>query len=382
MAYFTNSAFNRVNLHSTLQALAAGLGGIFVFVFMLKAGVPTAWVLTAVSGMTAGRFFMRPAVLVLAKRFGVRNCLVLGVFGEALVYPLLPTVHGLGWPLAGVILFSALGSVFYWTSLHATIAAVGDDDHRGKQVALMSTISTLVGAAAPLLGGWALATRGPIFTFWLAALVQAAAALPLFGLPSPPVIAAAPGVWRAARPAVLLQASDGWFSGGFYYAWQIGLFQVLNEKYLGYGGAMAIAALAGSAASLLIGGRIDIGRGRRWVWIAYGICAIAILAKAVALLNPIAAVLANTLSTLAPLILSPVMMAPIYTAAKASACPLRFHMATEGGWDIGCCTACLVAAALAGLGLPMALSVLTALAAVFAGARWLLRQYNTPREIA
>lgn len=381
MAYFTNSAFNRVNLHTTLQALAAGIGGIFVFVYMVRAGVPAPWVLATVSGMTAGRFVMRPAVLLVARSLGVRNCLVLGVFGEALVYPLLPSIHGLGWPLGGVILFSALGSVFYWTSLHATVAAVGDDDHRGKQVALMSTITAVVGTAAPLLGGWALANHGPTVAFWLAALVQASAALPLFGLPSPPVEASAPGVWRAALPAVLLQLSDGWFAGGFYYAWQIGLFQALNEKYVGYGGAMAFAALAGSTASLLIGSRIDVGRGRRWVWIAYGVCALASVAKAAALVNPIAAFLANTLNTLAPLVLTPVMMAPIYTMSKASPCPLRFHMATEGGWDVGCCAVCLLSAGLTGTGQPIAWSVLTALVAVFVGARWLLRQYNTRPEI-
>jgi hypothetical protein len=32
--------------------------------------------------------------------------------------------------------------------------------------------------------------------------------------------------------------------------------------------------------------------------------------------------------------------------AKRSPCPLRFHIATEGGWDLGCGMGCLLAAAL------------------------------------
>ena len=36
--------------------------------------------------------------------------------------------------------------------------------------------------------------------------------------------------------------------------------------------------------------------------------------------------------------------------AKASPCPLRFTIATEGGWDTGCILGCLLAAAFASVG--------------------------------
>jgi hypothetical protein len=39
VSFLGNDAINRVNLHATIQALAQGAGGVFVFVYLLKAGL-------------------------------------------------------------------------------------------------------------------------------------------------------------------------------------------------------------------------------------------------------------------------------------------------------------------------------------------------------
>ena len=54
--------------------------------------------------------------------------------------------------------------------------------------------------------------------------------------------------------------------------------------------------------------------------------------------------------------------------AKASPCPFRFQMATEGGWDVGCFAACLITAALAALGVSLAVALLLALPGIAAAA--------------
>ena len=69
------------------------------------------------------------------------------------------------------------------------------------------------------------------------------------------------------------------------------------------------------------------------------------------------------------------MMARVYNLAKASPCPFRFHMATEGGWDVGCCAGCLSAAALAAAGVPLSVPILLALAGAAVGVWLLLRSY-------
>jgi MFS transporter, DHA1 family, inner membrane transport protein len=377
VSFLGNDAINRVNLHTTIQALAQGAGGVFVFVYLLKAGVATPWVLCTLAAMTAGRFVLRPLVLVVARRQGVRAALMLGTILDAAIFPLLPDVHGPGPMLLLVIAVSACGSVFYWTSLHAYTALLGDAEHRGHQIGASAAASAVANIIAPWLGGWALGALGPAATFGLVAVVQVLAIAPLLGAPSPRVAETARLGWRTIRLAVVLQAGDGWFQAGFSYVWQIALFVALGEHFADYGGAMALAGLVGAAASLVAGRLIDLGHARVWVVVAYGACLLVTVLKAASLHSPALAVLANALATSAALLLEPVMMTRLYNLAKASPCPLRFHMATEGGWDVGCCAACLTAAALSAAGVPLSTAILLALAGAAVALWLLLRSYAT-----
>lgn len=375
MSYLANDAINRVNLHAALQALAQGAGGVFVFVFLLRAGVSAPLVLCALAAMTLGRLALRPLVLVVARRGGVRTSLILGTLLEAAIFLLLPAVRGPGLPLALVIGVGALGSVFYWTSLHAVFAALGDADGRGRQVGVRAAASAAANIVAPWAGGWALTVFGPAPAFGAVALVQAVAAAPLLGAPNPAAAEHPIAIDRAVRLAVALQAADGWFAAGFYYVWQIGLFLALGERFAGYGGAMALAGLAGAVATLGVGRIVDLGHGRALAVVAYAACVGVLVLKAASLASPPLAILANALAAPAALLLEPVMMSPIYNLAKASPCPLRFHMATEGGWDIGCAGGCLTAAGLTALHAPLGASILLALGGAGAGLALLRLSY-------
>ncbi len=376
MSFLGNDAINRVTMHSTIQALAQGAGGVFVFVYLLKAGVATPLVLCTLAAMNAGRFLLRPLVLVVARRRGLRATLMLGTVLEAAIFPLLAFVHGPGAMLLVVIAVGAFGSVFYWTSLHAYIALLGDAEARGRQIGVRAAAAAVANIAAPWAGGWALTALGPAATFGLVAVVQVLAIMPLVGLPSPRVAETATRDSRDLRLAVILQASDGWFGAGFYYVWQIALFLTLGQHFAAYGGAMALAGLVGAGASLTVGRFIDLGHGRVSVFVAYGACVLVLVLKAASLHSPALAVTANALATVAAMLLEPVMMTPVYNLAKASPCPLRFHMATEGGWDIGCGGACLAAAALTAAHEPLSASILLALGGVAAGFWLLPRRYG------
>jgi hypothetical protein len=150
-------------------------------------------------------------------------------------------------------------------------------------------------------------------------------------------------------------AADGWFASAFFFVWQIALFMSLGESFQAYGGAMALAALVGAASGLLLGRHIDAGYGKRAVLIAYGVGAFTLALRAGSLGTPWLAIIANALGSLAQCLQVPAMMTAVYNLAKASPCALRFHIATEGGWDAGCATGCLIAAALAASGVPLAM---------------------------
>jgi hypothetical protein len=374
MAFLRNRTVNWINLHSGIQALALGMGGVFVLVFLVRAGVSIPASLCAMALVFAVRFAIRPAVVGLAVRFGLKPLLVSGNLLVALQYPLLAEVRGIGWLLLGYCLLLALGDALYWPAYHAYFASLGDSEHRGHQVSAGVALNAIVGIVAPLIGAWALVSAGPRLAFAAVGVTQALAVVPLIGTPNVAVRREAPGAYGAALGAVFLAAADGWFGGIFVFVWQIALFRSLDQSYSAYGGAMALAALVAAVSGLLLGRHIDAGHGRRAAVVAYSVVAVTLLARAASLGTPWLAVGANALGALAGCLTIPALMTPIYNRAKASPCALRFHVATEGGWDVGTASVCLVSAALVARDVP--LSAVIALGFPGAGASLVaLRRY-------
>lgn len=376
MPHFDDHAIRRATFHYAIQAFATAAGGVFMLAFLLRAGVSAPIALLYQAGIVAGRFVIRPAVLPLAIRFGVRRLLIAGTLLTAANFLLIGQIGGPGWPLVALCLFSSLGYLLYWLCFHAYFAALGDPDRRGGQVGLREAIVAGVGVVAPLLGAWGLTTLGGPTTFALVALVMASAALPLIGAPDVAVAREAPDGYRVPWTGLGLMAGDGFMAAGFYFTWLIALFLSLDQNYAAFGGAAAAAALAGAASGLLLGRAIDAGRGRRAVVIAYACVAIVVLMRAFSLSTPWLAVIANAAGGLLTAIVTPVLMTPVYNLSKASRCTLRFHIATEGAWDLGCLVGCAGAAGLVAMGLPLSVPILTALLAVGALVALLFRYYG------
>ena len=313
-------------------------------------------------------------MLIAARRWGLKPLVISGNLVIALQYPLLAEVHGVDQSLLAYCLVSALGDTFYWTSYHSYFALLGDNEHRGHQISASVALAAIVGIVAPLIGAWALGELGPRLAFGATGLVQALAAVPLSATPNVRVPRTAPGALLAALPGVGLFMADGWFAVSYILVWQIALFLSLGASLAAYGGAMALAALVGAVSGLLLGRHIDAGHGRRAVAIAFSVVAVTLILRAVSVGTPWLAVAANALGALASCLLGPTQMTPIYNLATASPCALRFHVAAEGGWDIGCFSGCLVTAALIAHG--ATLSAVIPLAFLgWAGQLLLLRRY-------
>ncbi len=170
MAYLGNRTVNLVNLHYALHTLAMSLGGVFFAVYLLKAGLSVAAVLVAMALILFGRFLMRPLVLPIGRRIGLRGVLIAGSTFAALQYLLLAQVHGVGPMLVATLIVSSVGETLYWTSYHAYFAAMGDAEHRGHQVSAREAVARVVEIAGPVAGGWALTTLGPLWAFGFAAI--------------------------------------------------------------------------------------------------------------------------------------------------------------------------------------------------------------------
>jgi len=371
-----NRAVDRVNLHYGLQAFADGLGGIFVLAYLLRAGVSLTATLVVFAVLLGGRFVMRPAVLPFARRWGLRPALIAGSLLTAASFPILTLVHGIGPALAAFCLVSSFGGVFYWTCFHAYFAAVGDAQDRGRQIGVREALATALGIIAPAVGGWALATAGARWTFSAVGLTHALAALPLIGAPKVAIAPAAPGALRAARVGLLIYLADGPFAAGNFYLWQIALFLSLGESFSAYGGAVALAALIGAGCGIVLGRHVDARHGRRAVFVAYALSAAVIVFRALSVGSPLLAVTANAAGAVSNALVMPAMMTAVYNLAKASPCPLRFNIVTEGARDVSCGAAFLAAAVLVWAGAPISLTILMALPATAALAAVLRRCYE------
>lgn len=376
MSFFSNDAINRVNIHTGIQTLAQSAGGVFVLVYLLQAGVPLPLVLLTQAAMSAARFALRPLVVPLARWVGLRGTLIAGTVLEAAIFPLLPQVAGPDAWLVAVVVVGAVGSVLYWTSYHAYFAALGDAEHRGRQIGAREAIAAMINIVAPLAGGWALATLGPLPAFCAVGLIQASAATPLLGAPKVAVAAKAPSGMRAAAFPTAMMASDGWFSAGYHYVWMVALFVTLGSDFQVYGGALALAGVAGAAAGLVVGRLVDLGHGRRTTLVTYAIGVGVVIARAASLGNPWLSVAANAAGALFVGLQATVMMTPLYNRQQSSPCPLRFSVATEGGWDLGAAGACALAAALTAAGQPLSVSILLALPGAIAAVALLWRAYG------
>jgi MFS transporter len=368
MAFLRNRAVNWLNFHGGIRSLAEGMGALFILIYLLRAGFSIPASLCSIAAILAGRFVIRPTTLPLARRFGLRTVFIAGDLIMALEYVMLGRVHGVDESLLAYVLVASVGGTLYWTSQHAYYAAVGDSEHRGHQISAGQALGTLVGIVAPLIGAWLLASFGPRIAAATVGAVQALAVLPLLALPEVHVPEHAPGAFRASLPGMWLFMADGWFAASFQLLWQIALYLSLGSNLAAYGGAMALAALVGAVSGLLLGRHIDAGHWRHGVAITFSLISVTLLLRVLSVDTPWLAVTANAVSAVAFCLLAPVQMVPVYNLAKLSPCTLRFHIAAEGGWDVGGSVGCLTAAGLFALGVPLGPLMLMG----FTGVAWLV----------
>ena len=72
---------------------------------------------------------------------------------------------------------------------------------------------------------------------------------------------------------------------------------------------------------------------------------------------------------------APALGTAVYNQAKRSPCPLRFHIAAEGGWDLGGASAALICAGLLAAGAPLGACILLSLPGALASFVLLRRYY-------
>ena len=361
MRFFDNSAINRIYLHSGLQSMASNAGGVFVYIYLLKAGLALPLVFLTIACLMALRIVIRFCVVPVIKHIGLRNGVILGTLIEAASYLMLAHVRGFGFSLAGYIAVASLGTAFYWTCYHAIVARQGDAENRGAQVSAREAIFAVTGIIGPLFGGLALTLAGPLWAFAGAAVFSALSTLPLLGAARLPIVPEAELEPHSRFYAGGLAFSDGLVAASVSLIWRIVLFQTLGENFENFGGAMAVAGLCRAFMALIAGRLFDLGHHKRslQMGVLAGVCVV--MAQVLGYHAAWSAVLATMISAIGlPLYMS-ALMSPYYNLGQASRCPFRFNVVGENGFDSGAGLGCAAAALFAWTALPAAWSLLIGL---------------------
>src|SRR5579862_5999994 len=116
MAYFRNNAVNLLNLHYAIHSIAMTGAGAFVAAYLLKTGLSVPGVFLTFAAILLGRFLIRPLIIGLAVRFGLRLLIIAGTLLSAVQYPLLSLVHGAQPALYALIANGCVADTLYWPS--------------------------------------------------------------------------------------------------------------------------------------------------------------------------------------------------------------------------------------------------------------------------
>jgi MFS family permease len=371
-----NSDIQRLTLHIGILSFASALSSVFSVVFLVRVGLTPAQVFLAATAMVAGRFILRPIVLVWAPAIGLRRTLILGVVFSAVSCPMLAPVDGVGLALVAYLVVCALGQAFYWTCFHTFFSALGDTDRRGSQVGLLQALGALGGLFGPGIGGVLLTQLGPWADFGAGFVIMLVSVLPILRVAEPHLVRATPaGAYTAAKNGAMIYFADGWMQVSLTTAWSIVMFQALGGRYDSFGGTLSLAGLAGAAGGIMLGRLIDKGHARRALWLNAFILAACLVLRS-ATFGHVGAVIAVAVgTTLFSGLYVPSWLTAVYNEARISPCMLRFQFAAESGWDMGGVLAGGIAAAMCYWGLPIEAVILLALPMVPVQALLLERSY-------
>ena len=350
MRFFENSSINRIYLHSALFGLSERSGDVFVFVFLLKAGLALPIVFLSLAAIVLLRLVFRQMVLPFARHFGIRPTLIVGIAIGALAYIPIGYVHDAGPTLILFLVLLGLGDAFYWACFHATSAKLGDVEARGAQVSAVQVVYSMTNIVGPLLGGFLQVSAGPILAFLFAGLIRLLSVWPLLSTPDIKIDASAKISSKSKRFAAQVYFFDGFGNSCSGNAFALALFITLGQNFQSFGLALAGAAMFGAIMGLGIGRLFDLGHHQWSTGLGMIAVSLAVVAAAAGYRYPITAVAALALGAIAGPLYASAYNARVYNLSKASGDALRFQIWGEGGWDLGCAFGCMIAALLMWLG--------------------------------
>lgn len=174
---------NELYISLSLRALALGVGGLFVPLFLFDIGYSLVMIAVFYIVSMSMRIPMELVAAVVINNLGAKHTLTISyssLFLHFVALYLLPYFPWL-WPLAGF--FLATEMALFWVSYHLQVSSVRSRKKASSQVGMTIILRRLFMALGPLIGGVVASSYGVEYTLLLAAGLLIAASYPLFKTP-------------------------------------------------------------------------------------------------------------------------------------------------------------------------------------------------------
>ncbi len=286
----TKLAPGLVSLYSNriIQQVAAGLIGLFlpIFLFIYFWGSIHRVLLFYIASFVLFGLLV-PLGAILMSRIGLKISMILGSF-FLLGYFVFLYLLSNNWFFA---LFLALGCItlfriLYWTPYHTDFAEFTHKRSRGKEIALLVSVATLVSISLPFIAGLILDKFNFSILFLISIIVSSISLIPIILLRSVKEKYSY-SYWQTFkelfkkknRKLFLAYGGDGAEGIVGMIIWPIFIFQLLNGNYLAVGVISSLIIVASVVFRLVIGALTDKMSKRRLIKVGSALYALGWVGK-------------------------------------------------------------------------------------------------------
>tara|TARA_B100000745_G_scaffold292473_1_gene233380 strand:- start:38797 stop:40002 length:1206 start_codon:yes stop_codon:yes gene_type:complete len=228
----------------TLMRISLGALGVFLPIFFYKEfGYDLQVVLAIYLSLFGIQLLLTPISAKFLQIIGTRSMLIFGVLFvtgsiTALYYfPLNPTIAVLAY-----IGLAAIYRALYWIPYHVDFATSLDRRMRGRQLAILRNIASVVLIAVPMIGGVIITSAGFSMVFLFSIVIMLVSIVPLFFMHNTyerfswNYIESFRHLFaRGNRSIFLANAASGAQGVAITIFWPIYVFTLLNERYTALG---------------------------------------------------------------------------------------------------------------------------------------------------
>lgn len=337
-----------LNLHTGFQRMSNKVFEVFSAIYFLDQGISFPVVMLVFAGSYIGRLFMRPTAVHIIYRYGLRRSVIFGTTFSAGLFLLYPMIDGVnGW----LVLFSvylAFQDIAYWLPYHAFYALAGENETRGKQLAIQGILINCMQVLVPLAGGILAHLVGFNALYTAALLAMLLAVVPLFYTTD-----IHPGAEINLRQAIrkidlhglFMAIGYGFYNNGGSMLWTIVIYLAVGNL-VAFGGLITYELLVGTVLAWVVGHYIDKGHSKPIAITGIAILIISVLLQALWGTSVTHILIINAIIAFGTALFALPYWSATYNLAHNGISTLWYHFFAESGWDIGGAMACLLAAAL------------------------------------